>query len=580
MKCYFCKKDYETSKQVTPRGARCPECLERLKQRANETYIEKYGSLERFYELRAKKTKAVIDQNPNFYKERTQKSNLRRISKFGSLDAANQDKWAKCKTTLLATKGITNNFQREDVKDKIKDTNLEKYGVANPMQNEQVKRKARNTVKAKKREDPSYIANIVSKRELTSLDRYGVPHHMMNPEVSRQIRQVLLDKYGVGNPSQIPGVAAKVKSTILDKFGSYSSTVTPEIRRQRRAALLEANCLKYKDIDFSLKGMTYIEGVSPQVKCIRCEGVYPLVIAPSQVLQKLYCPICKPLGSVKERFLVNYLETKGVTVIQHDRSILEGKELDIYIPELNLAIEFDGLYWHSENNGVASTYHRDKTSKCLEKGIHLIHIWEHELATKQALVLSMLDLFLGETEKIFARKCEIREISFPVYREFMLSNHLQGSVSASVRLGLYWGGSLVAAMSLGKSRYNKNYEWELLRYCELQGTHTLGGKGKLLKHFEREYKPASLLSYCDLRWFKGSSYVKLGFTRKKDSPPNYFYFRDGNMVFSRQMFQKHKLKALPEFEFHEDLTEVENMRLNGFNRIFDCGNSVYVKQYS
>ena len=134
-------------------------------------------------------------------------------------------------------------------------------------------------------------------------------------------------------------------------------------------------------------------------------------------------------------------------------------------------------------------------------------------------------------------------------------------------------------MTFGKTRFSKKYEWELLRFCCKLGYHIPGAAGKLLKHFERKYNPKSLVSYADRRWSQGQLYGKLGFTLDHVSNPDYWYFKQNTILLeSRVKYQKYKLSKILD-NFDENKTEVENMKANGYFRIFDCGNFVFVKEY-
>ena len=264
-------------------------------------------------------------------------------------------------------------------------------------------------------------------------------------------------------------------------------------------------------------------------------------------------------------------------VILNTRSIIYPQELDIYIPEKKIAIEFDGLYWHSEEEKPDKNYHLNKTLSCEKQGIHLIHIFENEWLTKQEIVKSRLKNLLGVYDKtIYARKCQIKEIDSKISKEFQEENHIQGAVNSKVNLGLYYKNELISLMTFGKCRFDKHHEWELLRFCNKLGYHVPGAASKLLKHFEENYKPTSLVSYADRRWSQGKVYEKLGFTFSHASSPNYWYWKNPELLESRIKYQKHKLKDLLE-NFDESKTEVENMKANGYNRIFDCGNLVYEK---
>lgn len=208
----------------------------------------------------------------------------------------------------------------------------------------------------------------------------------------------------------------------------------------------------------------------------------------------------------------------------NDRNAIKPAELDIYVPSKKLAIEYDGMYWHSDVF-KDNAYHVKKTDECEKAGIQLIHIFEHEWMHKQDIVKSRLKNLIGVYDKtIFARNCEVKEVHSSEAREFQERTHIQGAVNAKVNLGLYFEDKLVALMTFGKCRYDKTHEWELLRFCVELGHHVPGAAGKLLKHFEREYSPKSLVSYADRRWSIGKLYETLGFKLDHISKPNYWYY--------------------------------------------------------
>lgn len=200
-----------------------------------------------------------------------------------------------------------------------------------------------------------------------------------------------------------------------------------------------------------------------------------------------------------------------------------GLELDIFIPNKNIAIEYNGLYWHRDTV-KGKNYHLNKLNLCDAKNIRLINIFEDEWINKQAIVKARLKSILGLTPyKIYARKCVVKEITFAEAERFTTKYHLQGSAKSSVNLGLFYRGRLVAVMTFSHSRFNKKYNWELLRYCTVFNFNIIGGAGKLLSFFKQKYV-GSIISYADKRWSNGNLYKKLGFTELNDSPPNYWYF--------------------------------------------------------
>lgn len=286
----------------------------------------------------------------------------------------------------------------------------------------------------------------------------------------------------------------------------------------------------------------------------------------------------RPITNVSkaEKEIVEFIKSiYAGEIITNDRKILNGKEVDIYIPGLNLAFEYDGVFWH---NNVNNSY---KFEECKKQGIRLIRITESEWVTKNNKIKNFIKSSFGCFEKkLYARKCEIKEIDNKTYKQFCEENHLQGYSAASIKVGLFYKNELVQVMSFSKPRFNKEIEWELVRECSKAGYSIIGGKGKLLKFFERIYKPKSLISYCEKDKFSGKSYYKNGFRLDKESQPSYNYFYKHDLTpLSRLKFQKHKLKEVLE-NFDENLTEWENMRNNGYMRLFDYGNYVFIKEYN
>ncbi len=278
--------------------------------------------------------------------------------------------------------------------------------------------------------------------------------------------------------------------------------------------------------------------------------------------------------SVKEGKVLDFIKSiYRDTIIDNSREIISPKELDIYIPDKSLAIEFNGDYWHSEEYKPRN-YHIDKTNLCKDKGIQLIHIFEHQWESKSEIFKSVISNKLGLSNKIYARKCKIVELDSTT--DFLNTNHLQGNCSSSVKLGLTYNDELVSVMTFGKPRFNKSYEFELLRFCNKLNTTVVGGASKLLNYFEKNYKPSSIISYANLQWSNGNVYKNLGFTELSISEPNYWWTKNRE-VLTRYQCQKHKLKDLLKDKFNQNLSEKENMKKAGYSRLFDCGNMVYIK---
>ena len=314
-----------------------------------------------------------------------------------------------------------------------------------------------------------------------------------------------------------------------------------------------------------------------QVKSNDCGHTWK--INPHNFLQKhtfAECPECSPKGqrsSTGEQELLTWLtKVYSGKIVQGNRTVLEGYEIDILLPEIKLAIEYNGEYWHSSAH-KDQKYHITKTLDAVSKGYRLIHIFEHEWVQKQEIVKSRLSSILGYNYSLGSRKCTIKQISFP--RDFLVTNHIQGAGSVTkVNLGLYFYDELVAVMTFGNPRFTDKYEYELVRYCSLLGVNVIGGASRLLKYFIKSYSPKSIISYSDKRWSTGNLYKELNFVYSHTSAPSYFYFRNFDII-SRYKAQKHKLKALFPNIYKDELTESEIMRQAKYIKIYDCGTDIW-----
>lgn len=258
-----------------------------------------------------------------------------------------------------------------------------------------------------------------------------------------------------------------------------------------------------------------------------------------------------------------------------DREILDGKELDLYFKGKKLAVEVNGIYWHSDVK-KSNEYHLRKTLQCLESGVKLLHFTETEVNKKPDIVFSMIENSLGESKRIYARDCSVKVVAFNDYTEFFKSTHISGSVPAKIAFGLYRDGFLVSCMSFGKPRFDKNYEWEMLRFSSALNTVVLGAASKLFTAFMRRQNPTSVLSYADLRYGDGRVYEKLGFNYVKSTSPGYSYHHINGSVVSRMQAQKHKLANLLGDKFDATKSERDNMLSCGYMKMFDCGHKVFV----
>jgi len=246
-------------------------------------------------------------------------------------------------------------------------------------------------------------------------------------------------------------------------------------------------------------------------------------------------------------------------------------EMDIFIPELNIGIEVNGNYWHSELKRDR-LYHKKKSEEAAKQGIFIYHVFEYEWNTKREQIKSQLRNLLGKNGcKIYARKCEVRVIDNLTKKLFLDENHLQGDDSSSVKIGLFYQDELVSVMTFCKPRFNKKFEWELSRFCSDWGCNVAGGASKLFSYFAKHYTPKSVISYSNNAHTRGGLYGNLGFKLVGNTNPDYVWFKSGKIV-PRYQAQKHRLLK----QSLQGDSEADIMHGIGFYRIYDCGNKVWV----
>ena len=467
----------------------------------------------------------------------------------------------ECRDELKKQDG---SFERARVKASI--THMKKYGSENPMQSNQCKQKRLDTMIEKYGSYVSDKAREATRKRACDLNKKG--------------RETLKKRHGVDNPGQMSDHRAKCKATTLRKYGVDNFHRSNEYKSQqiiKRIGHWDEYTNDEITIIHVLSGETPTERITYECECGMCEIISHETLKWRIRHVKTACVKCGGLGkgSKSENDVNEWIKSLGLTSKRNTRMIISPKELDIYLPEHNLAIEFNGSYWHSELHGKDKTYHLNKTNLCKDQGIHLIHIWEHDWILKKDLVKSRIKAKLGLNDRVYARKCVLKEINSKVTTEFLNNHHIQGNCPASVRYGLYYSEKLIAVMTFGKSRYKKDVEYELLRYCSKQGVNVTGGASKLFKKFTREYSPASVISYSDRMWNTGGLYEQLGFEYSHSSNPAYYYTKDYFDFENRVIYQKHKLKDKLDI-FDPLLTEWENMQANSYDRIWDCGNDVWL----
>ena len=286
------------------------------------------------------------------------------------------------------------------------------------------------------------------------------------------------------------------------------------------------------------------------------------------------CPSCAMSISKGEDEIARWLTDLGVDVVRRNRSILDGREIDIFLPQYSLGIEYCGLYWHGEgrkNNG----YHKEKLDAATAKGIALLQVFEDEWLNKPRIVKSIIAHKLGMGQSVGARKLRLVKVEWNKAKEFFDYTHMAGAGSpASFCYALVNDiGGIIQAMSVGQNRYQGG-GLEIYRMSSFPGIRVVGGVSRLLSAVRKEHPGVRVTTYADLRWGSGAGYGKVGFVRDGVTRPGY-YWAKGLTRYSRVVMQKHKLHTILKI-FDPELSEAENCRINGYWRVFDCGHSKWV----
>lgn len=293
------------------------------------------------------------------------------------------------------------------------------------------------------------------------------------------------------------------------------------------------------------------------------------------------CEVCYPRNyqnSIVETQIADFIKSFGHRIIQNDRTLLSGKkEIDIYIPERNIGIEVNGIYWHSnrvlEDNGYSPKKDFEKYQTAVKSGIKLLTIYDAEWYNKTEIVKSRIAGMLGENKKVGARNCAVVELTSKQANLFLKQNHIQGSGRSNARYGLMYNDKLISVMTFSKENVSRKLRcWEINRFCHKLGNNVVGGASKLFTHFLRTHHPEQVISYSDNRWGDGNVYQYLGMEQVSHTPPNYWYFRPNEYIMHhRYALRKNK-------HDNQNLTEWQNRKEQGWNRIWDCGSTKWVFQ--
>ena len=418
-------------------------------------------------------------------------------------------------STFRAIQQANASTHPEAVKKRREATNLNKYGSPNV----------------------SGVAEFRKKAQETMNERYGVRHALQNDLLFKKNKDTLLANHGVNHPMESSSIKEKQKNTLMTNYGVTNPMHSEEIKLE----LKTNNLVKY-----GVENPAVLPEV--KLKCITSLLKNGSVFTSNGELQ-----------------IKQWLKTIG---IEAESSFIGGanpKQIDLKIKEKNIAIEYNGSFWHSEfNKKMYPRYHLEKTQLANLNGLTLLHIFDFEWENRGNQVRSFLRSKLGKNENfVHARKCEIRTVSKDEASSFLEKWHILGACNFIEAFGLYHGDVLLSVITIGRHHRN-NREYVLSRYCTKENYTVSGGVSRLAKHASKKY--GKLVTWVDLRWSDGASWVKNGWELEAVLPPDYFYYDSkSNKTVSKQSRQKNLVNT------PVNMTEHQHALESGLYRVYDCG---------
>ena len=425
---------------------------------------------------------------------------------------------------------------KKDISDIVRrreQTCIDKYGETNPSKTKEVKEK----IGIKNHENKE---TRVSKCRQTKRELYGDENYN-NREKSKLTKKIRYNNENYNNRD-------KAKETTKQRFGVDNIFYKINAEKSNIERMLdnsdytdlfkELHQDREKAINYLMKNnLGYFE-----LSKIFNAPYYTIQAWATRLDIKQYINFKFDGKSHYEDEIVDFLQSLNITkIIRNSKEYLDGQEIDIYLPDYNLGIEFNGTFWHSDLY-KDDKYHFNKSLLAQQKGIRLIHIYQYEWDNKltKEKIKQLLKISLGKVERrIYARDCEIKQITNKEAKILNDSVHLQNHRNAQVTYGLYYKNELVQLMSFSR---NKKYQWEIIRGCPGSNNIVVGGVSKLFKHFIKDYNPDEVFSYCDFNKFDGKSYEAIGMKFIGYTGPDMKYIIKGNVV-NRQPSKYKELKS-------------------------------------
>ena len=506
---------------------------------------------------------------------RTQKREQTLLEKYGVTNPSqSKEVKAKKRATTLKNHGVEYPAQSKEIRAKQQATTIKSHGVAFAMQSEKLREKQQNTMIDRYGvANAAHSQSLQDKKKETCLEKYGTEYAYGSNQVRDKIAESMMAKWGVENPSQHPDIQQKKVDTFINRYGVTSATYIG-----RDPTIIEILRNKEKFIQFITD------------KTIK-ESAEMLNVSVGTIFNKSKIYQCGDLfkydfngnsGSSYEKIILDLLNKHNIQYQLHNRKIIYPHELDIFIPDYNLAIEVGSSHWHGEQAGKYETYHLDKWKKCKDQGITLLQFFDNDLFKYWDLTESKIlrCLNLSKLEIIGARKLTITKPSRDDERKFLNYWHTKGY--AAVRydsIGGYYKNELMGILTIKKT--NNPSIIKIDRWATNINYSFPGLFSRLLSHWiKKENFKGIIETWCDNRLGDGKVYKSAGFVEKNVSTPGYWYFKNKGLE-NRVGYQRHKLQKifnLSEEENRKELTEYDIMLKQGYDRLWDAGHTRWIKE--
>lgn len=396
---------------------------------------------------------------------------------------------------------------------------------------------------------------VRNKREATCIERYGVSHPLQNEEIKRRTHQTWMKHYGVPYPTMSDEIKKKMSDTLSSE----------ESMNKRRSTLMER---------YGVSCTNDIPGVREKMMETTTEhyGVPYYVLTEEYRHPKKSNVISKTNKQIAELFSKHGVETEFEYVVGN-------RSYDLHIIDTNILIEIDPTYTHNcignhwDVHGTEKQYHINKTKLAEDHGYRCIHIFDWDDVSKIAELVE-------DTSRIYARNCSVDSVSYNDLKTFLNLYHLQGTCRGTkYAVGLYYHDELVEVMTFGRPRYNKNYQWELLRLCTRSDHRIVGGASKLWKRFVDECNPESVISYCDYSKFNGSVYYELGMELDHATEPSKIWSKS-NVKITDNLLRQRGYDQLFGANYGKGTDNEKLMLEHSWLPVYDCGQLVFTKKFT